>query len=123
VDWGSTLQNKFSKEVCILVFSVPAALPSHLDYVSLLGDAWKSVVTESRKCSTDIHKRMDIDNVDLVYGPMLANPPDVRHGAEPKIHTPPKYQLASKSGCGCEFLHTCIVGCLFFQKYIGGVKQ
>ncbi len=123
VEWGSTLQNKFSKEVCILVFSVPAALPSHLDYVSLLGDAWKSVVTESRKCSTDIHKRMDIDNVDLVYGPMLANPPDVRHGAEPKIHTPPKYQLASKSGRGCEFLQTCIVGCLFFQKYIGGVKQ
>jgi hypothetical protein len=116
LEWGGALQNKFAKEASILVFSVPTVIPSHLKYVSLEGDAWKSVVVESRKCSLDVRKRLWVDNVDLVYGHMLANPPDVRKGAEPKLHSPPKYQLASKSSRGCEFLQTCIVGCLFFQK-------
>jgi hypothetical protein len=58
LEWGGSLTNKFAKEVIIIVFSVPTDIPSQLKYISLQGDAWKSVVVTSRKCSTDIYKRL-----------------------------------------------------------------
>jgi hypothetical protein len=117
LEWGGCLINKFAKEIVIIVFSIPNTIPPEFNYISLQCDEWTSVVALSRKCSNDIHKRLTVDNVDLVFGPMLANPSDVRNGAEPKMHKPVKYQLVSKSGNGCSFLQTCIVGCVFFQKY------
>ena len=123
LEWGQKRSGGFSNEVAIVVFSIPKKIPSRFKYIKLEGNEWRSVVVESRLCTDDMYKRLPVDKVDFVYGPMLANPNDVKNGAEPKMHAPPKYQLVSKSDAADKFLQTCIVGCLFFQKGWGDNPQ
>jgi hypothetical protein len=61
----------------------------------------------------------ELRRIDFVYGPMVSNGDDVvSKYVNPKTHNPPKYQLASKTDAGCDYLHDNILGILFFQKYI-----
>lgn len=117
LDWGQKRNDGFSNEVAILVFTIPSRFSSKFNYKELEGEDWSHIVEESRRC-IDPDTLLSVDEVDFVYGPMLANPKDVKEGAEPKIHVPPKYQLVSKSDDADRFLHSCIAGCLFFQKHV-----
>ena len=116
LDWGQKRGDGFSNEVAIIVFSIPVRFSSKFKYSKLEGEDWSHVVAESRRCA-DPDVVLSVDEVDFVYGPMLANPKDVREGASPQMHVPPKYQLVSKSDAADKFLQTCIVGCLCFQKH------
>jgi hypothetical protein len=115
LDWGQKRDDGFSNEVAIIVFSIPVHFSSKFKYTNLEGDDWSHIVAESRRC-IEPETLLSVDEVDFVYGPMLANPKDVKQGAPPQTHTPPKYQLVSKSDAADKFLHSCIAGCLFFQK-------
>jgi hypothetical protein len=115
LDWGQKRGDGFSNEVAIVVFSVPVRFSSKFKYTKLEGEDWSHIVAESRRCK-DPDALLSVDEVDFVYGPMLANPMNVKQGVAPQAHVPPKYQLVSKSDAADKFLQTCIVGCLFFQK-------
>ena len=61
----------------------------------------------------------ELRRIDFIYGPMVSNGQEVASTyVNPKTHNPPKYQLASKTDAGCNYLYDNILGIIFFQKYI-----
>jgi hypothetical protein len=117
IDWGERKSNLFHNEVAVLIFAIPNRLPSQLRYKELKGLEWFNVTQESRECVQKDDEVELLDDYDLLYGDMVSNPTKVRSGMEPPIsHRPPKKQLVSKSDAADKFLHSCIIGCVYFQK-------
>lgn len=118
----------WGNETCILVFEVPESFitcQSEFESQNMqqfkhvcfkrATDEWQNLVSSSRKCKD---RGNALDKADFVYGPMVANPNDVKNGhATPKTHHPPKFQLASKRDKGDDFLSENHVGTLFFKRY------
>jgi hypothetical protein len=73
------------------------------------------VTSHSRLCSDANDLRL-IRRIDLLYGDIVQNVSVVRRGATLLSHTPPKKQLGSKSDASDDFIHECLVGCIYFQK-------
>jgi hypothetical protein len=117
--WGEHLQKKHANEIATVLFAIPNTLPSQLRYKELKGDDWKSAVIKSRQCvSLEPHETNipEIAPYDLVFGDMLANPQQVTEKKPPRIHKPPKKQLASKTYEADRFLQGCIAGIFVYNK-------
>jgi hypothetical protein len=76
------------------------------------------ITQKSRLCGTYEGEMPELAHNDLVGGDMVYNVRQVVEGELPITHTPPKYQLASKKARGDLFLQDCLVGCIYFQKYM-----
>jgi hypothetical protein len=119
LEWGYILRKKFGDEIGTIVFSLPKTFPKYLNYKELKDDEWISGVVKSRQCVSleDYEYNIsEVEDYDLIYGNMLANPQRVLEGGKPMTHKPPKKQLASKSDDSDRFLQKHIVGCFFFNK-------
>jgi len=119
IDWGTANQRVWHNEVAILVFAIPNNLPSEIKYKELKGSEWTRVTKTSRECKEHSNEIDTIYGVDLLYGNMVSNPKPVKLGREPPCtHNPPKKQLVAKTDAAETFIHTCLTGCVFFQKHI-----
>jgi hypothetical protein len=116
VQWGEKNIKVWSYEVAILIFSVPKKMPNTIRYKELEGDEWSSVMKFSRKCKYPTITAKEIRGYDIIGGDMLENVKNVKNGQEPLTHVKPKYQIASKTTAGDQFLQNCLTGCLYFQK-------
>ena len=72
---------------------------------------WQKLVKDSRHC-----KENDLDDYDVIYGPMCANPSEVKTlNMIPKTHTRMKFQLVSKSEKSDRFFTSHHCATLFFR--------
>ena len=114
--WGAKKNRLWSNETAIMIFSVPKILPAQLSYKELRGEEWSSITRQSRECKERQELRT-IRSFDLLYGDMVRNPTAVEQGVEsPLTHRPPKKQFVSKTDTGDAFIHTCLIGCIYFRK-------
>ena len=122
LDWGVIRGPNFLNELGTVIFSIPNNLPSKIRYKELQGEEWKSVVIQSRLCTTnclpDDQNIPEVDAYDFIFGDMLKNSSAIKKKkqTDPITHTPPKKQLVSKTNRGDIFLQECIVGCIFYNK-------
>ena len=113
VEWCGKKTKLWKGDRCILVFIVPLESVKALKSKVFQNDTieWGDLVTSSRR----FQKRYNaLDKFDLVSGPMAAN---VKEIEEDNIracpHTPPKFQLASKSINSDIYLRSCLAGAIF----------
>lgn len=118
LEFGQKSQQRHFQEIAILVFLLPQTVPSNIRYKELTGAEWVSITQKSRLCGSHEGELPELATIDLVGGDMVYNVRQVAAGEMPITHTPPKYQLASKKARGDLFLQDCLVGCIYFQKYI-----
>lgn len=117
VGWGDRNRENYSGQVGILIFALPKTLPKSLIVCELTGSRWTDITQKSRQCANTSTELKELEECHFVYGNMVANPSAIRYrGATPKTHTPPLKQLASKTTEADEYLHSCIIGCLFFEE-------
>lgn len=119
LDLGYKRSRFFHNEVAIVVFLIPKHLPETIKYKHLMGEEWSYVTKKSRLCIQSILELPEINAYDLLYGNMVANPEEIKHGANPVHHTIPKTQLVSKRIQGDMFLQSNLVGCIYFKKDSG----
>ena len=127
IDWAGR-KGRFSGESALIIFSIPKMFPSQYKKKDLNGDEWSSVLRKSRRCYKHNYEDDDIEGIDnyeelpelrvydFVYGNMVENCNAVNKGENPRAHSPPKKQLASKTDKADAFLQTRILGFIFFQK-------
>ena len=119
IDWGIKNTKRWSNEIAILVFAIPSQLSNDIKYKELIDNTWIQVTKDSRECKDKINELVTIRDIDLLYGNMVSNAIQVSDGLElPKTHNPPKKQLVSKTDRGDKFIRNCLIGCVFFQKYV-----
>ena len=122
IQWGVRRSAATQHETAILLFRISATDmdAKKLRYRELKGDDWTKITKKSRMCLGGTYNEMsELRRIDYVYGPMVRNVEEVARGmGEPRTHTPPKYQLVSKTDNGDEYLHDNIIGCIFFQKFV-----
>lgn len=119
IDWGIKNMNCWGNEVAILIFEIPDIKPSHIIYKELKGKEWILTTQKARECEQKEEIEL-IADYDLLYGDMVSNPNNVQFRKSlPKPHNPPKKQLVGKTINADRFLHKCLVGCVYFQKYGG----
>ena len=119
--WGYANRRVWANEVAIMIFRIPKVLPASLTYKELVGEDWRQVTSHSRLCNDSMDIR-SIRGTDIIYGNMVQNASAVRGGAVPVTHTPSKKQLVSKTDKGDAFIHTCLVGCIYFQKIMAPIS-
>jgi hypothetical protein len=123
IQWGVRRSAATQHETAIILFRLSSADmdAKKLRYRELKGDDWKKITKKSRMCLREAYNEMsELRRIDYIYGPMVRNVEEVARGmGEPRTHTPPKYQLVSKTDDGDEYLHDNIIGCVFFQKFVG----
>jgi len=114
--WGAKKNRLWSNETAIMIFSVPNTLPPHISHKELRDNEWSSITSQSRECKERQELRT-IRSFDLLYGDMVRNPTAVEQGVEaPTTYSPPKKQLVSKTDAGDAFIHSCLIGCIYFRK-------
>jgi hypothetical protein len=141
LDWGEREDERSSHEVATFIFS----LPKNIDKVKLKflnGDEWVNVIKKSRLClKHDIERECinkenlnkirkmkncnelpEIRDFDFVLGAMVANIYADYKKTKPSMHKPPKKQLASKTKEGDQYLQERMIGCVFYQKFMGGPR-
>jgi hypothetical protein len=116
LDWGAKKSKIWGNETAIMIFAIPNTLPSHVSLKELQGREWLNITKQARECKLT-QELKSIRSVDLLYGNMVSNVVVVSMGENPIPHTPPKKQLVSKSDNGDTFIHSCLVGCIYFQKF------
>lgn len=118
LEWGQKNDKVYEQEVAILVFSLPKQFPrAKVSFKKLEGDLWKNVTKQSRLCIPQYEELSVIEDYNLLFGNMVANPKQVRrNGAEPVAHNPPKTQLVSKNNKADIFLKKHLLGCIYFRK-------
>lgn len=83
-----------NREMCIMAFALPVQLPLRVKWFKRPSVEWGRLVASSRICEDSDNA---LDKYDFIYGPMCANPNQVRtKGLSPMAHSPVKYQLATK---------------------------
>ena len=117
IEWCVNNSDRWSNETAILVFQIPNPLPTDIRIKYIEGEEWTAITKESRECKQEIVELKALRGYDLLYGNMVRNTYNVRKGINtPKPHRPPKKQLVGKTDKADEFLHRCLVGCVYFQK-------
>jgi hypothetical protein len=117
--WGYNLSKQKNNEIAIVIFKIPKIINSDISLLDIKNNIfWNKIVTKSRLCTPKpiLNELIELREIDLVYGKMLANPTNVENGEHPLTHNPPKFQLASKTTMGDRFLQECLVGSIVFQK-------
>lgn len=120
MDWAKKQGKLWSNESAIVVFSLPMNL-THWKQLSILSmthptKKWASLVSASRRCPITPN---EMDEYDLVSGPMVANPKDLFDGhfnSLPRAHNPPRMQLASKTRQSDRMLKECMVAIIWINK-------
>lgn len=121
INWCIYNADCWSNETAIFIFQIPNPFPTDIRIKYIEGEEWTAITKESRMCSNPIPalESRALRGYDLLYGNMVRNTYNTRMGLNvPKTHHPPKKQLVGKTEKADEFLHRCLVGCVFFQKYI-----
>lgn len=119
ITWCVKNRKRWNHETAILLFYLPDTLPTHLAFKHLTGMEWTNVTKESRECLQKEYEIGTIQKYDLLYGDMVSNPRQVKKDhILPVPHYPPKTQLVGRSDVTDQFLHDCLVGCVYFQKYV-----
>ena len=116
IDWCVKNKKRWSDEMCIIVYNIPL----HDTLQAMSGRAydtataeWVRLVTSSRQCQEYSN---DMDDLDVVYGPMAANVKDITdENKMAKPHKPPKFQLASKSNKSDRYFGKHFAGTMFFK--------
>ena len=133
IEWAGKRSLITKNESAIFIFRIPKIKPSNLHYKELVGDEWTSdewtsdewtsdewaaLTKKSRICVPRLYNELrELRNIDLIHGPMVSNANGVASLDEkPRMHTQPKYQLASKTNKADDFLYECMIGAIFFQK-------
>jgi hypothetical protein len=136
LDWGRREDGRSSHEVATFIFSIPKNIegPS----IKFLKDnEWKIVVKKSRQClkhryqeeDKTIHRLENYSELpevriyDYIFGNMVANVSATSKGKEPFAHKPPKKQIASKTTKGDQYLQERMIGCVFYQKFMGNHRH
>jgi len=120
IEWCVYNADCWGNETAIFIFQIPNPLPTDIRIKYIEGEEWTVITKESRMCSKPIPalELRALRGYDLLYGDMVQNTSSTRMGkARPDPHRPPKKQLVGKTEKADEFLHHCLVGCVFFQKY------
>lgn len=117
IEWCVNNSDRWSNETAIFIFKIPNPLPTDIQIKYIEGEEWTTLTKESRECKQEIVELKALRGYDLLYGNMVRNTYNVRKGINtPKPHRPPKKQLVGKTDKADEFLHRCLVGCVYFQK-------
>lgn len=74
-------------------------------------DRWSELVSRSRLCEDN-----ELDDYDVVIGPMLRNVRAVLKGKPARAHTDARMQMAIKSNSGDRLLNDSLVGVIWMQK-------
>jgi len=110
-EWCAKKRRVWCDQACILVFHVPSNPTLKHKRFATANEEWVDLVTESRLCEANFN---ELDNCDLVYGPMAANPEAIEKGeARARPHRRARFQLASKSNSSDTYLRHCYTGCIF----------
>ena len=113
INWCQKRKINFQSECGIIIFALPIKKYDDYKIFEEATDEWKYLVKESRLCK----KKNLLDNMNFVYGPMLANIMDVKQdNIEAKTHSPVKWQLASKCRESDKILKKSIIGAIFIKK-------
>lgn len=126
MDWAKKQGRLWSNESAIVVFSLPMSFmhlmhSMHSKQLSILSmtqptKKWASLVSASRRC---LNTPNEMDEYDLVSGPMVANPKELANGhfnSIPRAHNPPRMQLASKTRQSDRMLKECMVAIIWINK-------
>ena len=115
IDWGRKKNLKWENEVACIVFRGG----DHDEFghkrrvFANAEKEWRDLTTHSRLCIGP----NELDKMNMVYGPMVANVEDVvKRKDTSRPHKIPKWQLATKSDVGDRVLKRRILGVLFFSK-------
>jgi hypothetical protein len=117
MDWCRKNKQRWNHEAGILVFRIPKKIPNSISMKYLQGEEWKEITRISRECKQSTNEIRELRPYDLLYGNMVRNPTMVYKRIEqPVPHDPAKKQLVGRTDKADEFLHNCLVGCVYFQK-------
>ena len=113
IEWCAKNNKSWFGETCILIYNINlASIKTQLHKVfTNADDEWTQLVTDSRRCVKNM-----LDKCDYVYGPMAANPNEIKKNEVARSHHEPKYQLASKTENSDELFTQCYAGILFMKK-------
>ncbi len=120
LEWARKSRGRCGRECAIVVFRLHADLTNARGPMNVVAfeaptREWQRLTTVSRRCA--VQRCRPLDDADMVVGPMVANPALVREGREaPRVHTPPRMQLASKSDRGDAALDAALAGILYVRK-------
>lgn len=118
MSWGFKSKRIWGHEVAILVFRVSNKILESgvkaykVKYFNDVDNEWKKLTTDSRRCQMTMN---DLDNYNLIYGPMLANVNNI-HLEEARAHKPIKYQLAAKKTKTEQYFRKNFIGTIWFDK-------
>jgi len=99
LSWTTRNRLRWAGECAIVVFAVPKADLGRLVTIKFDGpsEKWMRLTSDSRRCEADPAKN-ELDDADIVHGPMVANAEDVAHrGVNPTTHRDMLWQVAIKS--------------------------
>ena len=116
IDWCVKNKKRWGDEMCIIVYNIPL----HDSLRAMNGKAydtateeWVRLVTSSRRCEEDSN---EMDDLDVVYGPMASNVKDIKdENKMAKPHRPLRFQLASKSNKSDRYFGKHFAGTMFFK--------
>lgn len=122
--WADHHYARWHRECAIVVFALPRsddAFGIDMDARRLThrrfetaDAAWERLTRSSRVCEDDGN---DLDEVDVVTGPMLKNVGRVLKRADAaRAHVPPRVQLASKSARADRWLKDALVAVIWMEK-------
>lgn len=118
VEWAHKRRGNWHGECAVLVFratrdvtNAQGALDVKMfDHPNV---DWQRLTRASRECKDEYN---ELDRMDAVVGPMVANPVQVTRGEQaPQAHRPPKLQLATKSDRGDAWLQRALVGVVWIK--------
>ncbi len=113
MEWAMTRRDAFASQTAILVFAIQRPLPLLHHEFPRADQAWMELTLSSRRCEVDSN---ELDEFDFVSGPMVANPAAViDHGARPRAHVPPRFQLACKSNAAAGVLTPSLLAIVWLE--------
>lgn len=117
--WADRNRRRWARECAIVVLAVPRADLRKLSFVAFDApdEEWVRLTSDSRRCEK-LPARNELDRVDFVRGPMVANADDVaRHGAAPTTHKHMLWQVAFKSSFAEDLVAGCIAAVIWQSKH------
>jgi hypothetical protein len=113
INWCQKRRINFQHECGIIIFALPIQKYDDYKIFDEPSDEWKTLVKNSRSCK----KKNELDNMNFVYGPMLANIMEIKQDDSiAKTHNPIQWQLASKCKESDKILKNNMIGAIFIGK-------
>jgi hypothetical protein len=117
-EYANTKSKYTGNELCTIVFSIPEQKLNKFFKIKKFNTntkEWIELTKSSRICEDEEN---ELDNYDIIYGPMVSNPIKVSNKLEdPCVHNQIKYQYAFKKEIACNFLRKHLIGTIFYDKY------